>query len=102
MIRRPPRSTLFPYTTLFRSGARGVPPVRLGARSGDAEAAGPRGAGRGGAEAAAVRAHARRTEIGSAHVCTPVTVTYRMPTSAWQNISNSTISTTQDHIPHER
>src|SRR2546421_7116744 len=22
MIRRPPRSTLFPYTTLFRSGAR--------------------------------------------------------------------------------
>src|SRR3712207_8823691 len=24
MIRRPPRSTLFPYTTLFRSGARGA------------------------------------------------------------------------------
>src|SRR3712207_7762508 len=23
MIRRPPRSTLFPYTTLFRSGCRG-------------------------------------------------------------------------------
>src|SRR3712207_7537244 len=23
MIRRPPRSTLFPYTTLFRSGRRG-------------------------------------------------------------------------------
>src|SRR5687767_15509253 len=32
MIRRPPRSTLFPYTTLFRSraarGARRRPPVR--------------------------------------------------------------------------
>src|SRR5258706_8592278 len=29
MIRRPPRSTLFPYTTLFRSrGARGLPPPR--------------------------------------------------------------------------
>src|SRR2546430_13070852 len=26
MIRRPPRSTLFPYTTLFRSAAR--PPIR--------------------------------------------------------------------------
>src|SRR3712207_7407140 len=26
MIRRPPRSTLFPYTTLFRS--RGVPAIR--------------------------------------------------------------------------
>src|SRR5258706_15917458 len=25
MIRRPPRSTLFPYTTLFRSAARGEP-----------------------------------------------------------------------------
>src|SRR5256885_12278267 len=24
MIRRPPRSTLFPYTTLFRSGQRGM------------------------------------------------------------------------------
>src|SRR2546425_8121676 len=28
MIRRPPRSTLFPYTTLFRS--RPLPPVQLG------------------------------------------------------------------------
>src|SRR2546422_1221946 len=27
MIRRPPRSTLFPYTTLFRSLVRGVQPV---------------------------------------------------------------------------
>src|SRR5438477_9480983 len=26
MIRRPPRSTLFPYTTLFRSGRDPVPP----------------------------------------------------------------------------
>src|SRR3712207_7010555 len=25
MIRRPPRSTLFPYTTLFRSDAQGLP-----------------------------------------------------------------------------
>src|SRR5258707_11043219 len=31
MIRRPPRSTLFPYTTLFRSRARdgGVPAVAI-------------------------------------------------------------------------
>src|SRR3712207_6853610 len=35
MIRRPPRSTLFPYTTLFRSGGRGRCSFRrrkLGAR----------------------------------------------------------------------
>src|SRR2546425_10617263 len=29
MIRRPPRSTLFPYTTLFRSLRRGVPENRI-------------------------------------------------------------------------
>src|SRR2546429_811502 len=29
MIRRPPRSTLFPYTTLFRSRARRTPPPLL-------------------------------------------------------------------------
>src|SRR5438445_6539133 len=28
MIRRPPRSTLFPYTTLFRSGAGDLKPSR--------------------------------------------------------------------------
>src|SRR6266851_9036018 len=28
MIRRPPRSTLFPYTTLFRSDRRRTPPPR--------------------------------------------------------------------------
>src|SRR5258708_31056306 len=30
MIRRPPRSTLFPYTTLFRSSIVGAPPERRG------------------------------------------------------------------------
>src|ERR1035441_2578431 len=28
MIRRPPRSTLFPYTTLFRSPSSSIPPAR--------------------------------------------------------------------------
>src|ERR1035437_10496230 len=42
MIRRPPRSTLFPYTTLFRSGSdiaiedhRGLPAERDGSLSSD-------------------------------------------------------------------
>src|SRR5215208_5443012 len=30
MIRRPPRSTLFPYTTLFRSPGRATPKARFG------------------------------------------------------------------------
>src|SRR5436305_9012044 len=39
MIRRPPRSTLFPYTTLFRSRAR---PFRRACRTGSARStAGP-------------------------------------------------------------
>src|SRR3712207_8111916 len=39
MIRRPPRSTLFPYTTLFRSGGGGLPP-RVAERLGDLPAGG--------------------------------------------------------------
>src|SRR3712207_7227091 len=41
MIRRPPRSTLFPYTTLFRSGLdRGAAVGRGGAGRGEEEAEG--------------------------------------------------------------
>src|SRR5256885_7232186 len=36
MIRRPPRSTLFPYTTLFRSHERAVPAGRHPQRRGRA------------------------------------------------------------------
>src|SRR3712207_8694377 len=46
MIRRPPRSTLFPYTTLFRSGLEIVD--ALGGRTTTIEV--PRGATAGGAE----------------------------------------------------
>src|SRR3989441_928293 len=50
MIRRPPRSTLFPYTTLFRSVAGGVvgdrARVEVGLGHGVAGGAGDRGAGR--------------------------------------------------------
>src|SRR5947208_7804828 len=50
MIRRPPRSTLFPYTTLFRS----LGPPRGGRRGGDGNGLrSPRG--RGGASAAGSR-----------------------------------------------
>src|SRR5205823_11466445 len=45
MIRRPPRSTLFPYTTLFRSrpGVRGAhPPDGAGGASGRARIPAPR------------------------------------------------------------
>src|SRR5258708_38037191 len=50
MIRRPPRSTLFPYTTLFRSdgggpggGSRGVRPLQSSGARYDVRTAGRRG-----------------------------------------------------------
>src|SRR3712207_6850921 len=54
MIRRPPRSTLFPYTTLFRSGRRTkMPPVKaavgVGGRGELDEALGQEGVGHEGA-----------------------------------------------------
>src|SRR3712207_7802142 len=49
MIRRPPRSTLFPYTTLFRSADRAVTggradvhPARVDHAAGDPDPAAPR------------------------------------------------------------
>src|SRR5260221_10924923 len=43
MIRRPPRSTLFPYTTLFRSAAGQAVDVRPNRRHADARIAGKSG-----------------------------------------------------------
>src|SRR5438309_6272043 len=40
MIRRPPRSTLFPYTTLFRSNTNGAPASAPQLQSGAASPAG--------------------------------------------------------------
>src|SRR2546430_7088211 len=41
MIRRPPRSTLFPYTTLFRSRPPAVPPLLPALVGHDGEEPGP-------------------------------------------------------------
>src|SRR3712207_7482170 len=61
MIRRPPRSTLFPYTTLFRSAARDAGPLAAP----DHE----RGVGRDAEEGAVVAAG-----VEAAHVEVPVVV----------------------------
>src|SRR3712207_7992747 len=45
MIRRPPRSTLFPYTTLFRSSYRTLPVGLAGLIRGDIYLLGPMMAG---------------------------------------------------------
>src|SRR3712207_7331965 len=101
MIRRPPRSTLFPYTTLFRSdegrwnatgdrrGRRGVRGSHGGGRRlrrlesfrGGARDGAP--ARRDGGCPAFRRGKAAdRDVIRRAHVLTPVTPTSRIPSSA--------------------
>src|SRR2546425_3757153 len=72
MIRRPPRSTLFPYTTLFRSprdrrqrcGHRAERGARLSPADGEAPAGadGPRAAGGAGPGSADAVAGRRRSE----------------------------------------
>src|SRR3712207_7148408 len=73
MIRRPPRSTLFPYTTLFRSVATGTEPGPLLLQEGPlARVAGQRDrlvVGRGGLGVAAEAAQQDRksTRLNSSH-----------------------------------
>src|SRR3712207_8797001 len=62
MIRRPPRSTLFPYTTLFRSRHRGRRGRRLAVPAGAAVRAGRRGDRRPVSEAADLDGHPDRSE----------------------------------------
>src|SRR5258707_7029973 len=57
MIRRPPRSTLFPYTTLFRSP---LVPLLCGARQPDAASRREFGAGR-------LRLDRKSTRLNSSH-----------------------------------
>src|SRR3712207_8721938 len=100
MMRRPPRSTLFPYTTLFRSLEIDPKTLRRHFRReldrGTVEANAKVAqslfnmATQGNSVAAAIfwmKARAgwrerHELEIGRAHVCTPVTPISRMPSSA--------------------
>src|SRR2546421_3666892 len=72
MIRRPPRSTLFPYTTLFRSVFGGRRPGRRDRHRGTRSAPSYRAAGRqpfeGPADAASTRPTDRKsTRLNSSH-----------------------------------
>src|SRR5690349_24199717 len=60
MIRRPPRSTLFPYTTLFRSG-RAAARDRAGRREGAGDVTGRDRPAAGGQVLAAARRRPERT-----------------------------------------
>src|SRR2546422_3458949 len=74
MIRRPPRSTLFPYPTLFRSdgGAEGARPycaldLRRGRRRADADRGAPRSVEESARRGAVLRRDRKSTRLNSSH-----------------------------------
>src|SRR2546422_5541873 len=79
MIRRPPRSTLFPYTTLFRSGPR---PLAEAGPFGSRDAVELVAAGLAAGQHPNGVGLAPRAEIRRAHVWTPITATSRIAASA--------------------
>src|SRR2546430_12733463 len=83
MIRRPPRSTLFPYTTLFRSNLM----LCSGSHLGEALDLAARLESGTPAGLALLRWENRLAAIGRAHVWTPVPVEFRMPPSAWETVT---------------
>src|SRR5215471_20924194 len=68
MIRRPPRSTLFPYTTLFRSPAAPTAPAREAARRACGSAPAPRRAPAAG-DRKSTRLNSSHVEISYAVFC---------------------------------
>src|SRR5438132_8223235 len=69
MIRRPPRSTLFPYTTLFRSGGRGRPRGRRPRRHGPVRRRGPPPRPGSGRDRKSTRLNSSHTVISYAVFC---------------------------------
>src|SRR5690349_24094772 len=67
MIRRPPRSTLFPYTTLFRSTSRAATPPARRARRRDDSRGGRRGRSR--RDRKSTRLNSSHVEISYAVFC---------------------------------
>src|SRR5256885_5363453 len=83
MIRRPPRSTLFPYTTLFRSHRqrrRLAEAVPGGEGGGARRPAGPPGRPPGGAPGAAARdrVHRHRSEEHTSELQSPCNLVCRL------------------------
>src|SRR2546430_11063910 len=86
MIRRPPRSTLFPYTTLFRSAVSfrdSAVTFRFAALDFTAPAENRYAYRLLGFDAAWA------DEIGTAHPSTPPTLKHPIPPSSWKNKSTS-------------
>src|SRR5256885_11648066 len=73
MIRRPPRSTLFPYTTLFRSGLR-MPQAGVG----EATSTGGAQDGAAGQESAVAAVAVKRSEEHTSELQSPCNLVCRL------------------------
>src|SRR5690348_18192345 len=92
MIRRPPRSTLFPYTTLFRSG---VPLDRVDVVLGDS-ARGPYATlSAGSSTTPSVRSEEHTSELQS-----PVHLVCRLLLEKKKKYRNRHYTAEQQHTPH--
>src|SRR2546426_7825491 len=101
MIRRPPRSTLFPYTTLFRSRERPVPRplTRRAALRGRADehiAAKQRDVRHGHATARARRGDRKSTRLNSSHLV----ISYAV--FCLKKKKKNSERTTPSHVPTQR
>src|SRR5256885_13333763 len=99
MIRRPPRSTLFPYTTLFRSLAQGARAHRpeIPAGAGRRGAPRPRGAAHDRLDGAGALGDRKSTRLNSSHLVISYAVfcLKKKKTTTALDISHAMIITTK-------
>src|SRR5260370_16742567 len=100
MIRRPPRSTLFPYTTLFRSATSGaagaVPPV---GRPGSGDCGGVQERG-GLVRPCRQPCSARRSEEHTSELQSHLNLVCRLLLEKKKNINNTQIEHRRQHHTH--
>src|SRR3712207_8835212 len=93
MIRRPPRSTLFPYTTLFRSSSRGRGGRCRSTRRTRGGSSGPRGRSSSGEGGSSARSEEHTSELQSRQylVCRLLLEKKQKQERRWDWISRATI-----------
>src|SRR5260221_10313063 len=101
MIRRPPRSTLFPYTTLFRSEFSLDTLADAEASKTTADASDPENGGCGG-DVGGAGAGGGADKIGKAHGLNPVTQGYPIPSFSLKKKKNKEENNRYEIIEHTR
>src|SRR5436305_6427746 len=84
MLRRPPRSTLFPYTTLFRSGRWTIRSTRRGSRTSREPGSG-------------ARSDRKSTRLNSSHV----RISYAVFCLKKKKLQHRTLTKEQYNVPTE-